>query len=66
MREGRHSRIAIIIGTKAELIKCMPLMLELQRRKVDYWFVHTGQHSLGEACEEFNIKKADFILRPEP
>jgi UDP-N-acetylglucosamine 2-epimerase (non-hydrolysing) len=58
--------IAIIVGTKAELIKCMPIMLELQRRKQSYWFIHTGQHPLGKACEEFGIKKPDFILSEEP
>ncbi len=61
-----HSRIAIIIGTKAELIKCMPIMLELQKQKKDYWFIHTGQHSLKDACEEFNIKKPDFLLSKAP
>lgn len=61
-----HSRIAIIIGTKAELIKCMPVMIELQKQKKDYWFVHTGQHSLGKACEDFGIKMPDFILSKEP
>lgn len=60
------SGIAIIIGTKAELIKCMPLMLELQKQKKDYWFIHTGQHSLGKACKGFGIKKPDFILSKEP
>jgi len=66
MNFKKHSKIAIVIGTKAELIKCMPLMLELQKRKIDYWFIHTGQHSLGKACEDFEIKKPDFILSKEP
>ena len=56
----------MIIGTKAELIKCMPLMIELDKREMDYWFVHTGQHPLGKACEEFGVKKPDFILSEEP
>jgi UDP-N-acetylglucosamine 2-epimerase len=64
--KSRDSGIAIVIGTKAELIKCMPVMLELQKEKKDYWFIHTGQHSLGEACENFEIKKPDFILSKEP
>ncbi len=64
--ENSESKIAIIIGTKAELIKCMPVMLELQKQKKDYFFIHTGQHPLGEACEEFEIKKPDFILSKEP
>lgn len=58
--------IAIVIGTKAELIKCMPLMLELQRQKKRYWFIHTGQHSLGKAAEEFGVKRPDFVLSKEP
>jgi len=62
----RHSRIAIIIGTKAELIKCAPVMLELQRQKQDYWFIHTGQHPLKNACKKFGIKEPDFILSKEP
>lgn len=59
-------KIAIIIGTKAELIKCMPIMLELQKRKENYWFIHTGQHSLKEICKEFGLKKPDFILSKVP
>lgn len=64
--EKAESKIAIVIGTKAELIKCMPIMLELQKQKKDYWFIHTGQHSLKGACGEFGIKKPNFILSQEP
>ncbi|MEX0932602.1 MAG: UDP-N-acetylglucosamine 2-epimerase (non-hydrolyzing) [Candidatus Pacearchaeota archaeon] len=68
MKSGKenNSKIAIIIGTKAELIKCMPIMLELQKQKKDYWFIHTGQHNLKSACEEFGIKRPDFILSKAP
>jgi len=62
----KQSKIAIVIGTKAELIKCMPIMLELQNQKRDYLFIHTGQHPLGKACKQFGIKKPDFILSKEP
>jgi len=65
-KKQTHSKIAIVIGTKAELIKCMPVMLELQKQNKDYWFIHTGQHPLGKSCEEFGIKKPDFILSEEP
>ncbi len=61
-----NKKIAMIIGTKAELIKCAPLMLELQNQNKDYWFIHTGQHKLGDACEEFGIKKPDYVLSKEP
>lgn len=63
---NENSGIAIVIGTKAELIKCMPIMLELQKQQKNYWFIHTGQHDLGKACKDFGIKKPDFILSKEP
>ncbi len=64
--EKKNSSIAIVIGTKAELIKCMPLMLELQSQQKHYWFVHTGQHPVRQACKEFGVKEPDFILSKEP
>ena len=64
--QTNHSRIAVVIGTKAELIKCMPIMVELQKQKKDYFFIHTGQHPLGKICKDFGIKKPDFVLSPEP
>jgi len=66
MDKSKYPKIAIVIGTKAELIKTFPVMLELQKQKKDYWFIHTGQHPLGNICEEFKIKKPDFILSKEP
>lgn len=66
MDKQKNSGITIIIGTKAELIKTFPIMLELQKQKKDYWFIHTGQHPLGEACEDFGVKRPDFILSKEP
>ena len=62
----KHSGIMIVIGTKAELIKCMPIMKLLQERGQDYWFVSTGQHPLKENAKEFGIKQPDFILSLEP
>ena len=59
-------KIAFVIGTQAELIKCVSLMIELKERGEDYWFIHTGQHSLGKACEDFQIKKPDYVLSEEP
>ena len=58
--------IAIVIGTRAELIKMFPVMLELQRRKVSYFFIHTGQHSLGDLCDVFSVKRPDVVLTKEP
>jgi UDP-N-acetylglucosamine 2-epimerase (non-hydrolysing) len=36
--------IAIILGTRPEIIKFSPIIRECARRGVDYFIVHTGQH----------------------
>ncbi len=61
-----QSKIAIIIGTRAEYIKTFPIMLELQKQDKYYYFIHTGQHKLGDLCEIFGTKKPDVILSVEP
>ncbi len=37
-------KIAIILGTRPEIIKLSPIIRECERRKLDYCIVHTGQH----------------------
>ncbi len=59
-------KIVIIIGTKAELIKCFPVMKELEKQKKEYYFIHTGQHPVKKACKEFGVKEPDCILSKEP
>lgn len=58
--------IIIIIGTKAELIKTAPLMLELEKQKKEYLFVNTGQHNLTKECKEFGVRMPDVVLSEEP
>ncbi len=58
-------KIAIAIGTRAELIKTFPIMLELQKKKIPYYFIHTGQHNLQDLCEKFKVKKPDVVLTKE-
>jgi len=62
----KDSKIAIVIGTKAELIKTFPIMLELQKKKREYWFISTGQHPLNQISTELGVKKPDFVLSVEP
>ena len=62
----KQYKIAIIIGTRAELIKTFPIMLELQKRKIPYYFIHSGQHNLGNFCDMFNVKRPDVVLTEEP
>uniref|UniRef100_A0A7C4JRK1 UDP-N-acetylglucosamine 2-epimerase (Non-hydrolyzing) n=1 Tax=Thermodesulfobacterium geofontis TaxID=1295609 RepID=A0A7C4JRK1_9BACT len=58
--------IALVIGTKAELIKCIPVIKELEKRKMEYTIIHTGQHSLSTLILDFNIRKPDIVLHRPP
>lgn len=58
--------IAFVLGTKAELIKCMSLMKELEKRGIDYYFIHTGQHSISDLIKDFEIKFPDEVLYTPP
>jgi UDP-N-acetylglucosamine 2-epimerase (non-hydrolysing) len=55
-----------IIGTRAELIKCFPLMQEMTKNKISYYFIHTGQHDLSKLCKKFKIRQPDIILTMPP
>lgn len=37
-------KIAIVVGTRPEIIKMSPIIQELTYRKIDYFIIHTGQH----------------------
>ncbi len=37
-------KIAVILGTRPEIIKMAPVIRELERRKADFFILHTGQH----------------------
>ena len=58
-------KIAIILGTRAELIKSFPVMRELEMQKIPYYFIHTGQHNLRDLCEKFGVKVPDISLSEE-
>jgi len=36
--------IVIVVGTRPEIIKMAPIIRELERRSIDFTFIHTGQH----------------------
>jgi UDP-N-acetylglucosamine 2-epimerase (non-hydrolysing) len=55
-------KVCIIIGTRPEIIKMSPLIRECQRRKLDSFILHTGQHYSYEMDKKFFI---DLEL-PEP
>jgi UDP-N-acetylglucosamine 2-epimerase (non-hydrolysing) len=58
--------IALVIGTKAELIKCIPVIKELEKRKIEYNLIHTGQHSLSDLVNDFEIRDPDIVLYEPP
>jgi len=61
----KKQKIAIIIGTRAELIKTFPVMLELKKQKIEYYFISSGQHNLKDLCKKFGVKEPDISLYPE-
>ena len=42
-----------------------PVMLELQKRKIDYLFIATGQHVLTDLIQKFGTNKPDIIVNPQ-
>ena len=47
-------KIAIILGTRPEIIKMAPVIRELEKRQKDYFILHTGQHY------SYNLDKVFF------
>lgn len=56
--------IHIFLGTKAQLIKMAPIMLELDRRGIEYNFIFSGQHksTVDEIITEFGLRCPDITL----
>lgn len=59
--------IHFFLGTKAQLIKTAPVMLELDRRGIGYRFIDSGQHAAftADLRETLNLRGPDFRLRAE-
>ncbi|MDA1060786.1 MAG: UDP-N-acetylglucosamine 2-epimerase [bacterium] len=60
----KTNKIHIIIGTKAQLIKMAPVMVEMQKRSIPYNFVFTGQHqeTIDQLRSNFGVKTPDITL----
>lgn len=56
--------IHVFLGTKAQLIKMAPVMVELQNRNIPYNFIFSGQHqaTVQNIREEFGLKDPDITL----
>ena len=60
--------IAIILGTRPEIIKMAPVIRECQKRGLDHLVLHTGQHYSYEMdrvfFEQLELPFAEYNLAP--
>jgi UDP-N-acetylglucosamine 2-epimerase (non-hydrolysing) len=58
--------IAIVTGTRPEIIKMYPIIKILDTNSIDYSYIHTGQHYDYELflkfIEEFGIRRPDYTI----
>ncbi len=58
--------IAVVTGTRPEIIKMYPIIKLFDSRSVDYKYIHTGQHYdydlFLKFIEEFEIRKPDIYI----
>lgn len=61
--------VAVVVGTRPEIIKMAPVVKELEKRDLDFVFVHSGQHYDYELStifiEELDLPKPDVSFRLE-
>lgn len=59
-------KIAIIIGTRPEIIKMAPVIDEIEKRSIQYILIHTGQHYDHEMSDQFfldlELRKPDYNI----
>jgi UDP-N-acetylglucosamine 2-epimerase (non-hydrolysing) len=58
--------IAVVTGTRPEIIKMYPIIKQFDSRSIDYKYIHTGQHYdynlFLKFIEEFKIRKPDVCI----
>lgn len=63
----KDNKIALITGTRPEIIKLYPLMHLFDKNKIDYTYIHTGQHHdynlFLNFIREFDMKDPDFSIQ---
>lgn len=59
-------KIAVIIGTRPEIIKMAPVIDEIEKRNIEYILIHTGQHYDHEMSDQFfldlELRKPDYNI----
>ncbi|MCG3222712.1 MAG: UDP-N-acetylglucosamine 2-epimerase (non-hydrolyzing) [Candidatus Heimdallarchaeota archaeon] len=58
--------LVFIVGTRPEIIKMAPVILEAEKRNIPFTIIHTGQHYDKEMSDQFfevlKLRKPDFNL----
>lgn len=59
--------IHVLLGTRAQLIKMIPLMVEMKSRNLEYNFIFMAQHraTIYEMIRDFGLKAPDSVLCDE-
>ena len=59
-----ENRFHVMVGTKGQLIKMAPIMLEMDRRGIKYNFINAAQHTkiLYDIIGVFGLKQPDIVL----
>jgi UDP-N-acetylglucosamine 2-epimerase (non-hydrolysing) len=59
-------KAAVVLGTRPEIVKMSPIVRELQRKNLDFFILHTGQHYSYEMdrvfFEELSLPSAKYNL----
>jgi len=59
-------KIAVIIGTRPEIIKIAPVIDEMEKRDIEYTLIHTGQHYDHQMSDQFfldlDLRKPDHNI----
>ena len=61
-KEELNNTIGIVVGTRPGIIKFSPIIRELEKRNIDFFIVHTGQHYSYEMDKKF----FEDLELPEP
>lgn len=61
-----NKSVAVLVGTRPELIKMAPVLRQLRKRKIPHIFIHSGQHYSKEMdqqiMDDLKMKKPDYNL----
>ena len=66
MSNLHNMTVAMVTGTRPEIIKMYPIMKQFDLRSIDYKYIHTGQHYdynlFLKFIKEFEIRKPDICI----